>query len=88
MAIAVRRPRERVRGGSGTETRSHPRGQRLDSKIMKTMSTYVCLLKFTEQGARAMRKTAARAEQFRKAAKKTGVHVIGQYWTLAGTTVS
>ena len=46
------------------------------------MACYVSLLKFTDKGARAIKTTAARAKQFRAAAKKTGVQVVGQYWTL------
>jgi uncharacterized protein with GYD domain len=46
------------------------------------MTTYISLLKFTEKGAKAIRQTLSRAAQFRKSAEKTGVKVIGQYWTM------
>jgi len=45
------------------------------------MATYVSLLRFTDQGARAMKKSASRAENFRKAAEKAGVKVEAQLWT-------
>jgi uncharacterized protein with GYD domain len=48
----------------------------------KTMACYITLLKFTEKGAQAIKNTATRAEQFRDAAAKAGVKVVGQYWTL------
>jgi uncharacterized protein with GYD domain len=46
------------------------------------MATYICLLKFTEEGAKATKKTVARARWFRKAADQYGVRVVGQYWTM------
>ena len=46
------------------------------------MACYITLLKFTEQGAKSIKDTATRAAQFRTAAEKSGVKVVGQYWTL------
>ena len=46
------------------------------------MATYVSLIRFTEQGARNVRETRQRAAAFRDAAKKAGVTVREQYWTL------
>ena len=46
------------------------------------MACYVSLLKFTDKGAKAIKSTPTRAKQFRAAAQKAGVKVIGQYWTL------
>lgn len=46
------------------------------------MATYISLLKFTEKGAKAIKQTLSRAAQFRKAAEKSGVRVVGQYWTM------
>ena len=46
------------------------------------MAYYVSLLKFTDKGAKAIKDTATRAKQFRAAARKAGVKVVGQYWTL------
>ena len=46
------------------------------------MSRYIALLKFTEQGARNIKKSTARAHAFDKLAAKAGVKVEGQYWTM------
>jgi len=46
------------------------------------MPTYITLLRFTAQGARALGKSAVRAQAFAKAAQKSGVTVVGQYWTM------
>lgn len=48
------------------------------------MPTYISLLRFTDQGATAIKKSASRAGAFAKAAAKSGVRVEAQYWT-AGT---
>jgi uncharacterized protein with GYD domain len=45
------------------------------------MARYVSLLRFTEQGARAVKKSAARAAGFRKMAERAGVAVEAQLWT-------
>ena len=45
------------------------------------MTRYIALLKFTEQGAKNIRKSTARAHAFDKLAAKAGVKVEGQYWT-------
>jgi uncharacterized protein with GYD domain len=45
------------------------------------MPRYITLLRFTEQGAKAINKSAARARAFAETAAKNGVRVIGQYWT-------
>ena len=45
------------------------------------MARYVSLIRFTDQGARALKKSAARALGFRKAAKKAGITVEAQLWT-------
>jgi len=46
------------------------------------MPRYVTLLKFTEQGARAIRKSPSRAQAFAKTAAKAGIKVEAQYWTV------
>ena len=46
------------------------------------MARYIALLKFTEQGAKNIKKSTARAHNFDKLAAKSGVKVEGQYWTL------
>lgn len=46
------------------------------------MACYISLLKYTEKGSKGIMSTAARAKQFRAAAAKAGVKVVGQYWTL------
>ena len=45
------------------------------------MARYVILIRFTDQGARALKKSAARAHLFGKAAEKAGVKVEAQLWT-------
>lgn len=45
------------------------------------MARYVSLIRFTDQGARALKKSAARALGFRKAAEKAGITVEAQFWT-------
>ena len=46
------------------------------------MSTYISLIRFTEKGAKAIKQSIKRAQAFDKAAKKAGVKIVGQYWTL------
>ena len=46
------------------------------------MARYITLLKFTEQGAKNLKKSTARAHAFDKLAAKAGVKVEGQYWTM------
>ena len=46
------------------------------------MPRYISLLKFTEQGTKAIKKSTARAHDFANAAAKAGVKVEGQYWTV------
>jgi uncharacterized protein with GYD domain len=45
------------------------------------MARYVTLIRFTDQGARAIRKTTARALAFKKTAEKAGIAVEAQLWT-------
>jgi uncharacterized protein with GYD domain len=45
------------------------------------MARYVSLIRFTDQGARALNKSAVRAFSFRKAAEKAGITVEAQLWT-------
>jgi len=46
------------------------------------MGRYVTLIRFTEQGARNMKKSPTRALGFQKAAQKAGVTVESQLWTI------
>lgn len=46
------------------------------------MARYIALLKFTEQGAKNIKKSTSRAHQFDKIAAKSKVKVEGQFWTL------
>ena len=46
------------------------------------MARYVSLIRFTDQGARAMKKSAGRGLGFRQAAGKAGVKVEAQLWTV------
>lgn len=45
------------------------------------MARYVSLLRFTDQGTKALKQSAARALTFRKAAEKAGITVESQLWT-------
>jgi uncharacterized protein with GYD domain len=45
------------------------------------MARYVSLIRFTDQGARALKKSATRALSFRKVAEKAGITVEAQLWT-------
>jgi len=45
------------------------------------MARYLTLLKFTEQGARNIKKSTERAAAFRDSAKKAGVNLETQLWT-------
>ncbi|MBX9790621.1 MAG: GYD domain-containing protein [Pirellulales bacterium] len=46
------------------------------------MATYVSLLKFTPQGVEKFQATADRAAAFKNEAKKLGLKVTANYWTL------
>jgi uncharacterized protein with GYD domain len=48
------------------------------------MPTYVTLIKFTDQGARAIHQTAERAAAFKEEAATAGVTVKQIYWTMGG----
>ena len=45
------------------------------------MQTYITLMTFTEEGARNLGKTTARAEAFRKVAEQKGIKIINTFWT-------
>jgi uncharacterized protein with GYD domain len=45
------------------------------------MPKYITLIRFTEQGAKSIRQSTARARAFAEAAGKAGVKVEMQYWT-------
>ena len=46
------------------------------------MRRYVILIRFTEQGSKALKKSTERARAFKDAATKAGVKVEAQYWTI------
>ena len=46
------------------------------------MARYISLIRFTEQGAKNIKKSTARALAFDRAAEKAGVEIEGQYWTM------
>ena len=46
------------------------------------MATFITTIKFTEKGIQGIHESAKRAADFKAAAKKMGVKVSGQYWTL------
>lgn len=46
------------------------------------MNQYIALLTFTAQGAANIQDSTNRAHHFNKLAKKAGVKVTGQYWTM------
>ncbi|MFH1374141.1 MAG: GYD domain-containing protein [bacterium] len=45
------------------------------------MATYIPLMTFTEEGARSLGKSTARAEAFAKVAEKQGIKIIDTFWT-------
>jgi uncharacterized protein with GYD domain len=45
------------------------------------MTTYVSLLKFTDQGAKNLKQSPARAKSFCDYAEKEGIKVLGHFWT-------
>jgi len=46
------------------------------------MATYIILANFTEQGIRNVKDSPTRADAFKDMARKAGVTVKEQYWTL------
>ena len=46
------------------------------------MARYISLLRFTEQGAKNIKKSTSRAHAFDKLAANAGVKIEGQYWTM------
>ncbi len=54
----------------------------IKNKKETVMARYISLLRFTEQGAKNMKKSTTRAHDFDKLAAKAGVKVEGQYWTM------
>ncbi|MHB8521168.1 MAG: GYD domain-containing protein [Limisphaerales bacterium] len=46
------------------------------------MARYITLLRFTETGAKNLKKSTDRAHAFNQAAKKSGVTIEGQFWTM------
>ena len=46
------------------------------------MPHYISLIRFTEQGAKAIKKSTTRAHAFVEAAAKAGVKIESQYWTV------
>ena len=52
------------------------------------MATFIATLKFTEHGIENIRESPKRAAAFKSAAKKMGVKVKDEYWTLAVSMAS
>ena len=48
------------------------------------MNTYLALFTFTAQGLQNLHESTHRAAAFKAAAKKAGVKVLHQFWTLGG----
>ena len=46
------------------------------------MPKYISLLRFTEQGAKNLKKSTNRAHTFKQIATQAGVQIEAQYWTL------
>ena len=46
------------------------------------MPTFISTVKFSEKGIQEIRETVKRAAAFKSAAKKLGVKITGNYWTL------
>lgn len=51
------------------------------------MATFICLINFTDQGIRNIKKSPRRAEQFRGLAENLGVSVKDVYWTVGSFDV-
>jgi len=45
------------------------------------MPRYVTLIRFTEQGSKAIKQSTARARAFAETAAKAGIKIEAQYWT-------
>ena len=70
---------QRIRGIAGWGQKM----QRTDEeKERYIMARYISLLRFTEQGAKNLKKSTNRAHTFDKIAAQAGVKIEGQYWTL------
>jgi uncharacterized protein with GYD domain len=48
----------------------------------RTMPTYVCLVKWTDQGIRNVKETTKRAKSFKEMAEKMKVNVREKLWTM------
>jgi uncharacterized protein with GYD domain len=46
------------------------------------VATFITTIQFTDQGEQNIQETTKRAASFKATAKKLGVKVLGQYWTL------
>ena len=46
------------------------------------MPTFIALLDFTDQGIKNLEDSPKRADAFSEYADRTGVKVVGQYWTI------
>jgi uncharacterized protein with GYD domain len=46
------------------------------------MATFISTIKFTEQGIKTIKDTTKRAASVKAAAKKMGVKITGNFWTL------
>jgi uncharacterized protein with GYD domain len=78
----ARKDEEKPRFGERQRTQPVEMKKILLSRKEKSMARYISLIKFTEQGARNIRKSTSRAHEFDRAAAKAGVKIEGQYWTL------
>lgn len=45
------------------------------------MATYICLMNFTDQGAKTIKETVARSDAAKRAAKEFGVEFKSIHWT-------
>lgn len=46
------------------------------------MTHYIALLRFTAQGVEGIKDSTRRASQFKRLARKAGVKIVGQFWTM------
>ncbi len=46
------------------------------------MATFICTIKFTDQGLKNIQETCQRAATVKGSARKLGIKVTSQYWTL------
>ena len=68
-------------GEHNTERRTSISASTKTKQETIAMTTYIALLRFTDQGARNIQQSSHRALGFRKTVEALGIKVLAQYWT-------